>query len=300
MSVNPGFGGQSFIASQLKQDRGDPQADRRDRASRSTSRSTAASTGTTARRAIEAGADVLVAGTATFRGGPDAYADNIRGAARGEPPRAGGERDGRGRDRAGQEADPGRRRPRPLAVRAAQLPAPPPRLADAAARVAAARPGAAEADRRAQGSDRRRQGGGRGAARRHLPPRRHRGRGRRASISRTIGLPADFSDYLQSFAWLRDLSAAATRERGAQARRGDHAQMARRPCRAGQRAGLARRPVGPAHPVLDRLCALHPVERRPGLSLRRCSTRSPAARAISSAAPTRRRPACRGSPPGAG
>lgn len=31
----------------------------------------------------------------------------------------------------------------------------------------------------------------------------------------TMGLPADFSDYLQSFAWLRDLSAAATRERGA-------------------------------------------------------------------------------------
>ena len=31
MSVNPGFGGQSFIASQLTQDRGDPQADRRDR-----------------------------------------------------------------------------------------------------------------------------------------------------------------------------------------------------------------------------------------------------------------------------
>ena len=31
----------------------------------------------------------------------------------------------------------------------------------------------------------------------------------------TLGLPADFSDYMQSFAWLRDLSAAATRERGA-------------------------------------------------------------------------------------
>jgi uncharacterized heparinase superfamily protein len=31
----------------------------------------------------------------------------------------------------------------------------------------------------------------------------------------TLGLPADFSAYLQSFAWLRDLSAAATRERGA-------------------------------------------------------------------------------------
>jgi uncharacterized heparinase superfamily protein len=31
----------------------------------------------------------------------------------------------------------------------------------------------------------------------------------------TIGLPEDFTFYLQSFAWLRDLSAAATRERGA-------------------------------------------------------------------------------------
>lgn len=31
----------------------------------------------------------------------------------------------------------------------------------------------------------------------------------------TLGYPADFSDHLQSFAWLRDLSAAATRERGA-------------------------------------------------------------------------------------
>ena len=33
----------------------------------------------TAPRAIAAGADVLVAGTATFRGGPSAYAANIAG-----------------------------------------------------------------------------------------------------------------------------------------------------------------------------------------------------------------------------
>ncbi|AHE56777.1 ribulose-phosphate 3-epimerase [Sphingomonas sanxanigenens] len=77
MSVNPGFGGQSFIESQLRKieairkmiDKvGKPirlQVDGGiDRA--------------TAPRAIAAGADVLVAGTATFRGGPDAYADNIR------------------------------------------------------------------------------------------------------------------------------------------------------------------------------------------------------------------------------
>jgi len=77
MSVNPGFGGQSFIASQLRKieairkridalgkpidlevDGGVDQSN--------------------CRRIIEAGADVLVAGTATFRGGPSAYADNIR------------------------------------------------------------------------------------------------------------------------------------------------------------------------------------------------------------------------------
>ncbi|WP_114954573.1 heparinase II/III family protein [Sphingosinicella terrae] len=32
---------------------------------------------------------------------------------------------------------------------------------------------------------------------------------------RTVGLPADFTGWLQSFAWLRDLAAATTRERGA-------------------------------------------------------------------------------------
>jgi ribulose-phosphate 3-epimerase len=77
MSVNPGFGGQKFIASQLKKieaianriakenlnvllevDGGiDPE---------------------TAPRAVAAGANVLVAGTAAFRGGPGEYAANIR------------------------------------------------------------------------------------------------------------------------------------------------------------------------------------------------------------------------------
>ena len=32
----------------------------------------------TARRVVDAGADVLVAGTATFRGGPKNYASNIQ------------------------------------------------------------------------------------------------------------------------------------------------------------------------------------------------------------------------------
>jgi ribulose-phosphate 3-epimerase len=77
MSVNPGFGGQKFISSQLAKieiigerivQRGlkvelevdggiDPE---------------------TAREAVGAGATALVAGTAAFRGGPAAYADNIK------------------------------------------------------------------------------------------------------------------------------------------------------------------------------------------------------------------------------
>lgn len=76
MTVNPGFGGQSFIKSQLKKIESirkkidlsgrviDLQVDggiNRD----------------TARDAINAGADVLVAGSATFSGGVDAYAANI-------------------------------------------------------------------------------------------------------------------------------------------------------------------------------------------------------------------------------
>jgi ribulose-phosphate 3-epimerase len=77
MTVNPGFGGQKFISSQLKKieaianriakenldvrlevDGGiDPE---------------------TAPQAVKAGADVLVAGTAAFRGGSGQYAENIR------------------------------------------------------------------------------------------------------------------------------------------------------------------------------------------------------------------------------
>ena len=82
MSVNPGFGGQSFMASQLA------------KVARLRSMIDAAGldivlevdggiTAETARRCLEAGADALVAGTAVFRGGADAYAQNIR-AIRGE------------------------------------------------------------------------------------------------------------------------------------------------------------------------------------------------------------------------
>jgi ribulose-phosphate 3-epimerase len=76
MSVNPGFGGQSFIHSALRKIEAirkmidkqgldvdleiDGGIDRE-----------------TAPQVIAAGADALVAGTATFRGGPDAYAANI-------------------------------------------------------------------------------------------------------------------------------------------------------------------------------------------------------------------------------
>ena len=81
MTVNPGFGGQAFIPSQLSKvatlrkkidaitpldgHRIDLEVDGGINAA-------------TAGRAVAAGADVLVAGTATFDGGPDSYADNIK------------------------------------------------------------------------------------------------------------------------------------------------------------------------------------------------------------------------------
>lgn len=76
MSVNPGFGGQSFIHSQLEKI--------------AKIRAMIEASGRpihlevdggvnpeTARLCVEAGADVLVAGSATFKGGPDYYAANI-------------------------------------------------------------------------------------------------------------------------------------------------------------------------------------------------------------------------------
>ena len=76
MSVNPGFGGQAFIESQL--------------AKIAVLRKAIDSLGKavdlevdggvnaeTAKRCIKAGADVLVAGTAVFSGGPAKYAANI-------------------------------------------------------------------------------------------------------------------------------------------------------------------------------------------------------------------------------
>jgi len=76
MSVNPGFGGQSFIPSSLE------------KIARIRSMITRSGRGVhlevdggvntdIARMCVEAGADVLVAGSATFKGGPDHYAANI-------------------------------------------------------------------------------------------------------------------------------------------------------------------------------------------------------------------------------
>jgi ribulose-phosphate 3-epimerase len=77
MSVNPGFGGQAFIEGQLAKIAAlrraidalgkpiDLEVDGGVNAE-------------TARRCIEAGADVLVAGTAVFGGGADKYASNIK------------------------------------------------------------------------------------------------------------------------------------------------------------------------------------------------------------------------------
>ena len=82
MSVNPGFGGQKFIASQLKK----IEAIARRIAKAGLEVTLEVDGGidaATARQAVDAGATALVAGTAAFRGGPDHYAANIQ-ALRGE------------------------------------------------------------------------------------------------------------------------------------------------------------------------------------------------------------------------
>ena len=76
MSVNPGFGGQSFIASQLKK----IEAIRKMIDNRGLDVTIEVDGGVnpeTARQCVAAGADVLVAGSATFKGGPGQYAANI-------------------------------------------------------------------------------------------------------------------------------------------------------------------------------------------------------------------------------
>jgi ribulose-phosphate 3-epimerase len=76
MSVNPGFGGQSFMTSQLKKIeklRAMIEATGRDIVLEVDGGVTAE----TAPKCIAAGATALVAGTAVFRGGPEKYAANI-------------------------------------------------------------------------------------------------------------------------------------------------------------------------------------------------------------------------------
>ena len=78
MSVNPGFGGQSFIDSQLRKI--DAVRKQIDKAGLSVDLEVDGGIDAeTAKRAIDAGADVLVAGTATFKGGRERYEGNIRG-----------------------------------------------------------------------------------------------------------------------------------------------------------------------------------------------------------------------------
>jgi ribulose-phosphate 3-epimerase len=77
MSINPGFGGQSFMNSQLRK------IERLRSMIDATGRDIILEvdggvTPETARLCVEAGATALVAGTAVFRGGPERYGDNIR------------------------------------------------------------------------------------------------------------------------------------------------------------------------------------------------------------------------------
>lgn len=77
MAVNPGFGGQSFISSQLRKI--EDLRRRIDRLGKPIDLEVDGGINIeTARLAAAAGANVLVAGTATFTGGPERYAANIK------------------------------------------------------------------------------------------------------------------------------------------------------------------------------------------------------------------------------
>jgi ribulose-phosphate 3-epimerase len=76
MSVNPGFGGQTFITSQLKKI--EAVAKRIAKSGRDIALEVDGGINPkTARQAVNAGANVLVAGTAVFSGGAKRYASNI-------------------------------------------------------------------------------------------------------------------------------------------------------------------------------------------------------------------------------
>jgi ribulose-phosphate 3-epimerase len=77
MTVNPGFGGQKFISSQLRKI--ESIANRIAKESLETVLEVDGGIDAeTARQALDAGATALVAGTAIFRGGPADYANNIK------------------------------------------------------------------------------------------------------------------------------------------------------------------------------------------------------------------------------
>jgi len=83
MSVNPGFGGQKFIPSQLKK----VEAIANMASKRGLAIDIEVDGGVDAGNAaslVSAGATALVAGTAAFRGGPQCYADNIKALRGGE------------------------------------------------------------------------------------------------------------------------------------------------------------------------------------------------------------------------
>ncbi len=76
MTVNPGFGGQAFIESQLRKI--ETIRAMIDRTGRDIMLEVDGGVNAaTARACVDAGANVLVAGSAVFRGGPEQYADNI-------------------------------------------------------------------------------------------------------------------------------------------------------------------------------------------------------------------------------
>ncbi|MGY8973399.1 MAG: ribulose-phosphate 3-epimerase [Sphingomonadales bacterium] len=76
MSVNPGFGGQSFIHSQLR--KVEAIRERIEKLGKPIHLEVDGGVNAeTARLCVDAGADVLVAGSATFKGGPGKYAANI-------------------------------------------------------------------------------------------------------------------------------------------------------------------------------------------------------------------------------
>ncbi|MEL6213937.1 MAG: ribulose-phosphate 3-epimerase [Pseudomonadota bacterium] len=76
MTVNPGFGGQAFIDTQLRKI--ETIRAMIDRTGRDIMLEVDGGVNdATARACVDAGANVLVAGSAVFRGGPEQYADNI-------------------------------------------------------------------------------------------------------------------------------------------------------------------------------------------------------------------------------